>query len=511
MLFLASRILKQELGDEGRLRLLEKLEERKFIPLIRSMRLSCYAQALSDSNQVGEMERLIATLSNSEEQTPYVQGDVFCFEDHTFFLLFEDVEGGHGMRAGIVYESRTAEPLRKLNSFCQTVSLCLAGAEDVAGEASESVRDDTTKLTAWRQDPSAIHQGFIRFAAKQDTDSLSVIACRENGRDRVRAARLMDDDYTRLFLRRAREAYAEGYHITPSSDAMSALPEFAVNRLIEAGLLQREVLVSCRKTGHTLLGLPSADALAVVTISNASCSECGAKIADESIEEVFAPTQLVSLLLEDGAWLVNRLHSILRELGIAESDIVVEPPVGDGEARMIARVCDEPFLIVLRDGDLTPAFARRAINTKIETEVRHLMTVTTGAIHNEGRMSLLNFAKRLERSGNDFEVIIAEGISAAEAEIKRAFERVSQRALAKHLCELDASVGLSVARLIAARFQMLHNAEVAASSAILPPASREPNQSLQNMAQAVALIDFNLLEIKDGDESIASTTLPHPG
>jgi hypothetical protein len=32
------------------------------------------------------------------------------------------------------------------------------------------------------------------------------------------------------------------------------------------------------------------------------------------------------------------------------------------------------------------------------------------------------------------------------------------------------------------------------------------------MAQAVALIDFNLLDIKDGDESIATTTtLPHPG
>ncbi|HEX8772476.1 MAG TPA: hypothetical protein VF735_02655 [Pyrinomonadaceae bacterium] len=511
MLFLASRILKQELDDEGRLRLLEKLEARKFIPLIRSMRLSCYAQALADSNQVGEMERLIAGLSSSEEQTPYVQGDVFCFDDHTFFLLFGEVEGGQGMRAGIVYESRTAEPLRKLNAFCQTVSLCLAGADEESGEGAERVQDNGTKLTAWRQDPSAIHQGFMRFAAKQDTDSLSVIACRENGRDRVRASKLMDDDYTRLFLRRAREAYAEGYHITPSSDAMAALPEFAVNRLIEAGLLQREVLVSCRKTGHTLLGLPSADALAVVTISNASCSECGAKIANESIEEVFAPTQLVSLLLEDGAWLVNRLHSILRELGIPESDIVVEPPAGDGEARMIARVCDEPFLVVLRDGDLTPAFARRAINTKIETEVRHLMTVVTGAVHNEGRMSLLNFAKRLERSGDDFELIIAEGINAAEAEIKRAFERVSQRALAKHLCELDASVGLSVARLISARFRMLHSSEAAEINSALLPASREPNQSLQNMAQAVALIDFDLLEIKDGDESIASTTLPHPG
>jgi hypothetical protein len=518
MLFLASRILKHELKEDDRLQLLEKLAAREFLPLIRSTRLACYAQALSDSTQVEEIERLITASINSgdgqREHAPYVQGDIFCFEDHTFFLLFEDSEDGSGgIRAGIIYEPQTTVPLRKLSSFCQTVSLCLADADERFGQSAKEEEEGATGLSAWRQDTQMVHQGFIRFAAKQDADSLSTTACRENGRERVRAAKLLDDDATRIFLRRAREASAEGYRMSPSSGAMTALPESAVNRLIEAGLLQRGVLISCRKTGHTLLSLPSADALAVMTISHASCSECGARIADESIEEAFAPTQLSSLLLEDGAWLVNRLHSILRELGIAEGDIVIEPPAGDGEARMIAHVCGESFLIVARDGDLTPAFARRAINTKIETEVRHLMLVVTGKVHNEANLGLLSFAKRLERSGNDFKMIIAQGINAAEAEIKRAFEEVSQRVLAKHLCGLDASIGLSVARLIAARFQIMQNARDAARSALLaaapPPATQGPD--LQKMAQAVSLIDFNLIEIKDGDESTGSVLSPRSG
>jgi hypothetical protein len=496
MLFLASRILKHELNDDVRLRLLERLEERKFLPLIRSTRLACYAQALSDSTQVGEIERLIAASINAEqhEHAPYVQGDIFCFEDHTFFLLFEDSEdGSRGMRAGIIYEPQTTEPLRKLNSFCKTVNLCL---EDAGHQLDESTEDGALALSAWRQDTPMVHQGFIRFAAKQDADSLSAIACRENARERVRAAKLLDDDETRLFLRRAREASVEGYHMRPSSDTITALPEFSVNGLLEAGLLQRGVLVRCRKTGHTLLSLPSADALAVITISHASCSECGAKIADESIEEALAPTQLSSLLLEDGAWLVNRLHSILREIGIPEGDIVIEPPAGDGEARMIAHVCGESFLIVARDGDLTPAFARRAINTKIETEVKHLMLVVTGKVHNEARLNLLGFAKRLERGANDFKMIIAEGVKAAEAEIKRAFEQVSQKMLAKHLCELDASIGLSVARLITARFQIAQNARDAARPALLSAAPTVgQGQNLEKRARDVSLINFNLLEI----------------
>jgi hypothetical protein len=457
MLFLASRVLEHDVADEGRLRLLEKLQEREFTPLIRSTRLSCYGRALADSTQVEEMERLIASLINSEKQTPYLPGDIFCFENHVFFLLFGDAgQGFRGMRAGVIYEAQTTEPLRKLNTFCQTISLCLTEADE---PLDEGVEEAERALVSWRQDPLSIHQGFIRFVGKQDADSLSTIACRENDRARVMAAKLMEDDYNRFFLRRAREAYAEGYSVNSSAEEATTPSELTVNKLVDGGLLRREVLVSCRETGHTLFSLPSADALAVITISHAWCSECGAAIADEKIEEVFAPTRLASLLLEDGAWLVNRLHAILRELGIAESEIAVEPPAGDGEARVLTSVCNESFLIVLRDGDLTPAFARRAVNAKIETEANHLVVVVTGTIHNEGRLSLQNFAQRLARGGGDFELIIAEGVGAVALELQRAFERVSEKALAEQLCELDSSIGLSVARLITTRFQMLQDAK----------------------------------------------------
>ncbi|HWS99614.1 MAG TPA: hypothetical protein VN256_05015 [Pyrinomonadaceae bacterium] len=492
MLLLASRILEHELNQEGRLRLLEKLQERGFTPLIRSARRSCFEQALDDALQVEEMERLIAASADSDAQAPYVRGDIFCFSDHVFFLLFGGREHGAaaGMRAGIVYEARTAEPLRKLNSFCQAVTLCV-GEADAGGGGGEG-EEGATALALWRQDWPAIQDGFVRFVVKQDPDILSAVACRENSRERVRAAKLLEDSETRDFLRRAKEAYAEGYPVTASADA-AGLPGFAADKLSEAGLLRREVLVSCRKSGHTLFSLPSADALAVVTISQARCSECGTSIADEKVEEVLAPTQFSHMLLEDGAWLVNRLHSILRELGIAESEIAVEPPAGDGEARMMARVCDESFLIVMRDGDLTPAFARRAINTKLETDARHLLIVATGKIHNEGRTSLLGFASRTERGGNDFELIIADGAEAAAAELRRAFERVSHKALAEQLCELDASMGLSVSNLIETRFRMLDNAEAHATQAQLrAPAARE--RELEDVSPVVPVIDLSVLE-----------------
>ena len=492
MLLLASRILEHELNHEGRLRLLLKLQEKEFIPLIRSARLNCFERALADAFQVEEMERLIAASIDSDAQAPYVQGDIFCFDDHVFFLLFGGQQASATkMRAGIVYGARTAEPMRKLNYFCQAVSLCI---EEAGGRTHEGEAEGGTQLAHWRQDWPAAQDGFIRFVVKQDPDILSAVACRENSRERVRAARLLEDSETRAFLRRAKEAYAEGYPVSASAgEAAAGLPQAAADKLSEAGLLRREVLVSCRKSGHTLFSLPSADALAVVTISQARCSECGTPIADEKVEEVLVPTQFSHVLLEDGAWLVNRLHAVLRELGISESEIAVEPPAGDGEARLMARVCDESFLVVMRDGDLTPAFARRAINTKLETDARHLLIVATGKIHNEGRMSLLGFANRMERGGNDFELIIADGAESAASELRRAFERVSHKALAEQLCELDASLGLSVPHLIETRFQMLENTEIPAPPARLP-ASSDQDQVLENAGRVVPVIDLSLLE-----------------
>jgi hypothetical protein len=488
MLFLANKELDHDVDDVARLPLLVRLQEKGMVPLIRSTRLSCYESALSDAPRAVEMERLMSVQTNLERRVAYVRGDLFCFDDHVFFLIFGDrASGSKGTRAGIVYEQRTVEPLRKLDAFCQAVSLCLADVMSEAGGGSGDA--ETMKLTAWRQDWStAVHQGFMRFIASQDVDSLYRFTRTEASSERVRAAALLEDDYTRYFLRCVKEASGEGYAVGLQSVGTDAPAEFLIRTLIEAGLLRREVLISCRKTEHMLFTIPSSDALATLTVSEAKCSECGAKIVDEKIEEVVAPTQLAHGLLENGVWLVNRIRIILRELGVPDSEVALEPPTGEGEARLMVNLCGEPFLLVLRDGDLTPAFARRAVDIKINTAARHLVVVVTGTVHNEGRLSLMNFAKRLTRSGSDFELIIGEGIGAAATELQRAFERVSQKVLGEQLCELDDSLGSSAALLLTLRFQLLRQAEEAATTtnttAQLSSIDAEPTTALQSTAHA---------------------------
>ena len=81
----------------------------------------------------------------------------------------------------------------------------------------------------------------------------------------------------------------EGYASKLLTGDVSPADDFSISRLEDAGLVEREVQVSCRKTGHALFRLPTANALAVVTVSDATCSECGSPVADEKVEEVIAP------------------------------------------------------------------------------------------------------------------------------------------------------------------------------------------------------------------------------
>ncbi len=440
MLFLESKTLNHPLDGDARINLLQQLQERDVAPLIRSTRLRCFEDVLLNVDQVGAVESSLASWTQTTIDEPYVRGDLFCFHDYVLFLIFEDTD----LRAGIVYEARTSEPFRKLDSFCEQVrNLLLQNRPEMNGDFPQ-----------WELGGAAMPQGFRSFVERQDADSLYTSMRKETMSRRILAASKLEDERARVFLRTARNAHQEGYaaKLLTGSTESENIP---IQRLEDAGLVEREVQISCRKTGHALFRLPNPHALAVVTVSDATCSECGAKVADENVEEVIAPTQLASSLLEDGSWLVSRIHFLLREMGVPEREIAVGPSEGNGYGQLMANICGESFLIVTRDGDLTPAFARSAIDLEIDTEASHLVIIATGRIHREAGVLLQNHSRRRVSGGQDFEMILADDAATAGRELEAALERVSQRVVAEQLCVLDNSLGLSVSRLVLTKFNLL--------------------------------------------------------
>jgi len=454
MLFVAAKTAEKLVEGPLRTALLEALEGRGLTPLIRSARLYCFERALAKPERVKDLERALTASAEEEGDAPYVRGDIFCLEDHAHFLIFGDGEDGAaaGLRAGLVYTAETADPAGKLDAFCQNVEDALYDASEAAGaHAMDSMLVSEVK---WRdREGSAKHHVSQAVTAEE---SAALPAARGgDAAERVRAVELLEDVVARDFLRRLSEAHADGRAAEMlSAGGREPARDALVARLSGAGLVKREVQISCRKSGRSIFRLPSSEALGIVTASNAVCSDCGAAVADERAEELATPTPLANTLLKGGAWLSSSVRAVLAGAGLREGEVTSRPSDAEAEAQLLANVSGEPFLLFVRDGDFTAADARRALEAEGQTGATHLVVVSTGKIQDEARARLREHARRRTRAGGAAEVVFVEGLEAAAVELRRAVERVSREALTRELFELDQSAGFNVGLMLAERFRL---------------------------------------------------------
>lgn len=481
MLFIQSNSLSVFLEEDARLRLLDALRERGLTPLIRSARRHRFALLVPESGNAAlveaasaEFERECAARRAAPGKTetggePFTPGEIFCTGDCVLYLTF-GASASEGLMTGIVYSVDTAEPLTKLDRFCRDVREALIKTEKATGGAS-AAEEELSELPCWKTRTTRSPQGLARFIAIQPTDFAVAARCKGGAREFVRASELLEEATVRRFLRRVQEMRREGY--SPRrlfAEAATLRSGVSLERMLDAGLLEREVRVSCRKSGHALFDLPTPDSLAAITISKAKCSLCAAPVADEIVEETINPTWLAVSLLEDGGWLNNRVYKIIRSLGVPESEIATGPASTHGESYLAADVCGNSYLFVTRDGDLTPAFSRRIVETVAETEATHLVVVLTGEVEDEGRLRLYEFAWRRARAGEDLDTTFIEGLEGARAEIERSFERAVHRQLSRHLFTLDAALGLSASNFVLDWFKLKHAsaANKQASNVLVP-------------------------------------------
>ena len=450
MLFVASKTAEKFVEGPLRTPLLEALEERGLAPLIRLARLHCFARALANPERVKDLERALAATAEEEGDAPYVRGEIFCLEDHAHFLIFGDEdESGPGMRAGLVYTAETADPAEKLDSFCRNVRDALQAAAARSQSSAGAAADFD-----WRGREGSAKQHVSQAVAAEESAALPA-ARGGDAAERVRAVELLEDVVARDFLWRLSEAHADGRAAEMlSAGGREPARDALVARLSDAGLVKREVQISCRKSGRSIFRLPSSEALGIVTASNAVCSDCGAAVADERAEELATPTPLASSLLKGGGWLSSSLRAVLVGAGLRGGEVLTRPSDAEAEAQLVANVSGEPFLLFVRDGDFTAADARRALEAEAETRATHLVVVSTGKIQDEARARLREHARRRTRAGGTSEVVFVEGLEAAAVELRRAVERVSRDALTRELFELDQSAGFNVGLMLAERFRL---------------------------------------------------------
>ncbi len=448
MLFIQSNIQALSLTGVERLRLLDALAASGRGPLVRSARRRFFSALVGRAVDGGEIEAAASELERDcaargggvGGEAAYTPGELFCEGDCVLALVFDAGEAGGALAASVIYDLDTAEPLARLERFCREVQAAL---DSFGADAPAEAAPPQPGPPVWRSRSGVGSQGLARFVSTQPPDFVRAAAALRGGRELARASELLEERTVREFLRRVEELRREGFTPRRLLAEAGELGTVSIERMLEAGLIERELRVSCRKSGHALFDLPSPDSLAAVTISRAKCSLCAAPVSDEVIEETFSPSRLAVALLEDGGWLANRVYRIVRSLGVPESDISTGPPTPHGESYLAADVCGNTFIVVTRDGDLTPAFARRVSEIVEDADATHLIAVVTGAADDEGRMRLYEFAWRRARGGRDLSTTVVEGLEGAREQMGRAFETAVRRELSRSLFALDAALGFS--------------------------------------------------------------------
>ena len=420
--------------------LLDRLEEKGLRPVIRSSRRTMFEQISSLPDAGNKLERQLNERSESSNDAPYIEGDLFCFEDHALFLIFDEgITGAKGMRAGIVHTADCIEPARKLEVLCRNIQ-----------DALESRTSGGNPIVEGRF-PSWVSASMDQAFASTGPETPLVV---DYPGERIRALGLLEDPALRRYLQHICEAYSDGRVVellsrTGSETTTGPL----VQTLSENGLVRREVLVSCRKRNRPLFRLPSTEALNQITSSDAVCSECGAVLSDERFDELIIPTPAANALLNDSSWLEGRVRSVLQNLGLFPS--MAPATQSDTRVReLTVSVLAETFLILVFDGDITLADTR-TIQTKLSaSNVAESILISTGRIQEDARMRLRDYARQRFTNRTPVNVTLIEGLDDLAAQIEAPMSAASERAVVRELLQLDRSLGFSAGEMLVARFAL---------------------------------------------------------
>ncbi|MFG2098147.1 hypothetical protein [Streptomyces sp. NPDC048612] len=121
-----------------------------------------------------------------------------------------------------------------------------------------------------------------------------------------------------------------------------------VQKLIDRGLVDTEVVVICRETSAQINRLPSADSFEQLDGTGLKCA-CGRRLSAERQEKALSITDFGRLMLDGNRWLSVLVLQKLIDLGVPISNIRMEQVYSGEEVDCIAEIYGRIALFELKD------------------------------------------------------------------------------------------------------------------------------------------------------------------
>jgi hypothetical protein len=301
-------------------KLFQKNMQARFNPLIASMKREYWNRISLPS---GEVENwLIDELTSAG--SPEVIGDLIMVDPETLFY-YKLEKGQSHVEVGIISKGDS----RSLASFCSQVSEILRGCD--------------IKVTSDWYDVE--YGSEVRQSIKDSSMTL------EPSTQEIQASRFLEEELARRFLERIKGTEATSlYKLVDPKDLPKIGP--IVDKLEKMGLLTKDFVVICSKTGQPILKVSSRSAIEETSTDANKCFICGNPLSKETIDEIVSCSDFGKKLVEGDYWFPVRLLSALESYGIPLREVGVQT-AENGLINLFLVLNGQSYLFVLINRKLT--------------------------------------------------------------------------------------------------------------------------------------------------------------
>ncbi len=167
----------------------------------------------------------------------------------------------------------------------------------------------------------------------------------------MEASKYLEDELARKLLSKIKETSGSSISKIVSS---AELPKIGpvVDEFEKLGIITKDFVVLCSKTGQPILKVSSRSALDETPQGTNKCFICGNPLSKETIDEIVSCSDFGKNLLERGYWLQVRMLSALKRLGVPMDTVRVWSDDSD-IAYMFSIINGQPYLLVLCNNPVT--------------------------------------------------------------------------------------------------------------------------------------------------------------
>lgn len=183
------------------------------------------------------------------------------------------------------------------------------------------------------------------------------------------------------------------------------------NRLIDAGLCEREFVVICRKTSRQVNRARDRESLDRAVASGVRCS-CGQPLTEEIVEVLLSPTPLTQRMLDKSHWMSVIVVEELAKAGIPPDRVLLNVVEGSNETDMMIDLDGALAVAELKDDEFSLGHAFPLGGRIAMYHPDFTMILSSKHVSRE-------VAEYFQKTGPDTEILYANGIEEIHSAIDR--------------------------------------------------------------------------------------------